>query len=218
MPREFNPLIRAGGFQEAEKLFVLAFEGEVTEKKYFQRLRKSPHFNPTGLIETVPLTKPPFSGNDPISLAKLLKAAKKEYRFKKTDEFWLIVDRDDWATIHRIDFNQLIQDFDQEGNFHLALSNPCFEVWFLLHYVDLTSCSPEELTQIEQNPKVGNKKYTSHRVASFSENGYSKNPPSNLCPRTKLAIHRAKLLDLANERYPSSVGTHVYKLVEKLIQ
>ncbi len=36
MPREFIPLVRKGGFLEAEKLYVLSYEGTLTEKKYFE--------------------------------------------------------------------------------------------------------------------------------------------------------------------------------------
>ena len=32
MPREFIPLIRRGGFENAEKFYILAFEGTVTER------------------------------------------------------------------------------------------------------------------------------------------------------------------------------------------
>lgn len=37
MPREPIPLIRQGGHFDAEKLFVLSYEGTVTEKKIFSR-------------------------------------------------------------------------------------------------------------------------------------------------------------------------------------
>ena len=54
MPRERTPLVRKSGFLEAEKFYVLAYEGDVTEKKYFEDLRQSPMFNNSGSIETIP--------------------------------------------------------------------------------------------------------------------------------------------------------------------
>lgn len=50
MPRESTPLVRKSGFWEAEKFYVLAYEGDVTEKKYFEDLRQSPMFNNSGSI------------------------------------------------------------------------------------------------------------------------------------------------------------------------
>lgn len=79
---------------EAEKFYVLAYEGDVTEKKYFEDLRQSPMFNNSGSIETIPLKKERNAGNSPLDVKKLLFKAKAEYNFRATDEFWLIIDRD----------------------------------------------------------------------------------------------------------------------------
>lgn len=96
MPREPKALVRDGGFLDAEKYFVLSFEGTVTEKRYFEALRTSDKFNDSGLIETIPLVrkKNEATGSDPISVKSLLKRAKENFNFKPTDEFWLIIDRD----------------------------------------------------------------------------------------------------------------------------
>ena len=99
MPRESTPLVRKSGFLEAEKFYVLAYEGDVTEKKYFEDLRQSTMFNNSGSIETIPLKKERNAGNSPLDVKKLLSKAKAEYNFRATDEFWLIIDRDDWEKI-----------------------------------------------------------------------------------------------------------------------
>lgn len=44
MPREAMSLVREGGFRNAEKFFILAYEGTVTEKRYFEGLRESTLF------------------------------------------------------------------------------------------------------------------------------------------------------------------------------
>ena len=119
MPREPIPLIREGGFKDAEKLYILSFEGEKTEVKYFNNFRQSEFFNDSGIIEIVPLKRAVNTGTDPLSVKRLLKKAKADYPFKKSDEFWLIVDRDDWETMHKIDFNQLVTDCNKEDNFFL---------------------------------------------------------------------------------------------------
>jgi hypothetical protein len=57
MPRERKELIRPSGFREAEKLFVLSFEGTRSEPRYFEGLRNSAYFNDSGIIEFVELTR-----------------------------------------------------------------------------------------------------------------------------------------------------------------
>lgn len=180
MPREPIPLIRKGGFIDAEKLFILSYEGTVTEKKYFEDLRKSSLFNNSGLIETISLKRPKDKGSDPINVKKLLQEAKKEFRFKTSDEFWLIIDRDLWETIHNHNFDKLVLDCKKEQNFFIAMSNPCFEIWLVLHLKGLNEFTEEEQKSIYENVKISNTK--NHIVTVISDlqgKGYNKRPDPN---------------------------------------
>lgn len=220
MPREPIPLIRKGGHIEAEKLFVLSYEGTVTEKKYFQDFRASIYFNNNGLIEIVPLKRPKDKGSDPFSVKKLLSSAKNEYGFKTTDEFWLIIDRDDWESSHKLNFDDLVTECKKEENFYLAMSNPCFEIWLVLHLKNLSEFTEEEQQLIFKNEKIHTKNYIDILVAQLQggDRGYNKRPNPNIyLPLTKTAIERAKSIDNLKEDYPKSIGTHLYKLIEKLI-
>ena len=218
MPRESLPLVREGGFKEAEKLFILAYEGEKTEPYYFNGLRGSDLFNDSGIIEIISLVRSNRSGTDPFSVKSLLKAAKSTFRFKSTDEFWLVVDRDHWETKHKHSFDQIISECEIEGNFFMALSNPCFEIWIILHFVDPSSWTNEQMAMIYENQKSGGKNYLSKYISTVLGKGYSKTPPIlDMLPFTQLAIDRAKMIDKF-DKYPKEVGTHIYKLVEKLIK
>lgn len=219
MPREPIPLVREGGFLEAEKMFVLSYEGKISEKKYFEDFRNSELFNDSGLIEIISLKRPTNRGSDPISVKKLLLEAKKEYRFKDTDEFWLIIDRDDWEEIHNHNFDKLVEDCKKENNFFLAMSNPCFEIWLILHLKDISEFDEEEKVKIMSNEKISNSKnYIDKALSEIQGRGYNKRPnPRIFLPLTKVAIGRAKELDNENQDYPKQLGTHIHKLIEKLI-
>lgn len=56
---------------DAEKLYVLLYEGTVTEKKYLEDLSHSELFNDNGLIEIIPLKRPKNKGSDPFSVKGL---------------------------------------------------------------------------------------------------------------------------------------------------
>ena len=221
MPREPIPLIIQGGLVDAEKLFVLSYEGTVTEKKYFQDFRASEYFNNNGLIEIVPLKRPNGKGSDPFSVKKLLNWAKKEYGFKISDEFWLIVDRDDWESIHKLSFDDLVAECKKEENFYLAMSNPCFEIWLVLHLKNLSEFTQAEQDLLLENAKVSSSKNHIDIVVGElqgGDRGYNKRPNPNIyLPLTNTAIQRAKSIDTLEEDYPKSIGTHLYKLIEKLI-
>lgn len=222
MPREFIPLIRPGGFVNAEKFYILAFEGTVTERKYFEDLRASKYFNDSGQIETISLKRGLHDGNSPLDVKALLSKAKREYNFRPTDEFWLIIDRDDWERIHRIDIDQVIEDCRSEMNFNMALSNPCFEMWLLFHLKKLSDFSEEEQKKLYENAPVSDKKHYIDMVLANTigdGRGYNKRPnPEIFLPRIRVAIINAIEVSEPGSYYPKKLGSDVYKLVEKLIK
>ena len=222
MPRESTPLIRKSGFLEAEKFYILAYEGDVTEKKYFEDLRQSSMFNNSGSIETIPLKKESKGGNSPLDVKKLLSKAKAEYNFRATDEFWLIIDRDDWAKIHHVDFEALYDDCEKEKNFFIALSDPCFEFWLILHLRKLEDIAEADKGKLLENEKVSAKHnfidlYLADCIGDGR--GYNKRPKASVfMPKVKEAIENAKLIRDLGKRIPGGLSTDVYKLVEKLIK
>jgi hypothetical protein len=222
MPRESIPLVRLGGFADAEKFYVLSYEGTKSEKKYFEDLRQSTYFNDSGQIETIPLKRPKNAGSNPISVRKLLSQAKNDYNFKSTDEFWLIIDRDDWEKIHKLDISALVEGCKKEKNFFIAMSNPCFEIWLILHLTPLSTFSEDEQRAIFENEKISAKKNHIDKVLATCINngrGYNKTPdPEFFLPKVYDAIINARSIANAEEDYPSKIGTDVYKLVEKLIK
>lgn len=220
MPREPIPLIREGGFLDAEKLYILSYEGEKTEVKYFNNFRQSEFFNDSGIIEIVPLKRESNTGTDPLSVKRLLKKAKSNYPFKKSDEFWLIIDRDHWETIHKIDFNKLVEDCNKEDNFFLAMSNPCFEIWLIMHLKDISEYNQDERKKLLENASVSRKKnHIDIVLGDLQATGYNKNPnPETFLPLTQTAIERASVLDNDDEPYPKDLGSQIYKLIEKLLK
>jgi hypothetical protein len=220
MPRERSEPVRKGGYLNAEKFFVLSFEGERSEPKYFEDLRKSGYFNNSGLIETIPLKRPANRGTNPLDVKKLLKEAKAEFNFKKTDEFWLIIDRDHWETIHKIDFQSLVSDCKKEENFFLAMSNPCFEIWLIMHLKDIEDFTQQEKEALLANAKISAKKnHIDNVLGDLLGRGYNKRPnPGVFLPKIHQAMERAEKQDLNNNDYPLELGTHVHRLIKKLIE
>ena len=216
MPRERIELFRESNSKLKEKIFILAYEGNKTEAKYFEALKETIRFN-NELIHLVSLKRPKRDTKSaPIHVFnKLKREAKDEYNFKVTDELWMIIDRDQWINIPEI--NTLCKN---EGNFYLALSNPCFEFWLLLHIKDKSEFSEEEIIKIYENRKSSaTKTYLKKLLGDLLEDGYNEsNPkPKRFFPYIDIAIVRAKGLDNPDEDFPTQLGSHVYKLVEKII-
>ena len=214
MPREREDLFRQSNSLEKEKIIVLAFEGNDTEEIYFEELKSSEIFD-DALIFLHLLKRPKSDTRSAPNhvFKKLKKEAKDEYNFKDGDELWMIIDTDRWKNIPEI-----IAECKKETNMFVAVSNPCFEFWLLLHLKDISEFSENELELILKNDKVTSKKnYIDLKITEILGSYNKSNPkPELFLPSINLAIERAKELDKNSEEYPKKLGSHVYKVVEKL--
>ena len=85
------------------------------------------------------------------------------------------------------------------------------------HLKELSEFTEDEQKLIFENKKISNKKnHIDVVLGDLQGIGYNKNPnPETFLPLTNIAIKRAKSLDV-NKDYPKKIGTHLYKLIEKL--
>ncbi|MDH3349393.1 MAG: RloB family protein [Desulfobulbaceae bacterium] len=175
------------------RLFIIATEGSKTEKQYFSMFG-----NKRCQVRVITNED---NKSAPAYILKQLKKFKNDYQLKGDDELWLMVDVDRWGNKHLAS----VASQAEHSKFKLAVSNPCFEVWLYLHYDNLK----------EQVITAGDMK----KKLQIILDGYnsSKLDTSKFVEHIDEAIIRAKKLDVnQDERWPSSIGTHVYKIVEKV--
>jgi hypothetical protein len=219
VPRERLEIFRVSNTKPKEKIFVLAYEGNNTEALYFEAFRETTLFNDDKIyLYSLRRAKGDTNSSPSHVFNKLKREVKEEFNLENADELWMIIDRDQWINISAI--NILCKE---EGNFYLALSNPCFEFWLLLHLKDISFYNPATQKKIFANNKIGRGKkrsYIKNLLNSIISGGYNEsNPmPERFFPYIKDAINRAKSMDDLSEDYPSKLGSHVYKLAEKIVK
>lgn len=236
MPYEFEPRVALPTTRTHGKFFILAFEGEQTEANYFEDFEKfdTPEYLNKGLEIKIERLEREQKGDgpNPKQVMKRLRnyKSKKEYILRDFDELWLIIDRDNWEMKHNINFKTLFDECNKEGNFFMALSNPCFELWLLLHWKGIEEYEEVEQRKISENKKVqvdwkGGKVYYLEKILTdeYEPRGikghYNKKDSAvHFLSSVVDAIQRAKALDNPPEDYPTRLGSHVYKLMEKLIK
>lgn len=213
MPREREEFFRESNTSEREKIIILAFEGNITEERYFSEFRNSNKFNNELIYLHLLKRKSNDTNSAPIHVFnKLKREAKDEFNFKKGDELWMIIDTDRWKGIP-----QIINACKELGNMFVAVSNPCFEFWLLLHIKDIQEYNDDELELLFKNSKVGNRNYVETKIIEVAGSYSKKNlRTDDFLPSIDMAVLRAKNLDQPMEDYPSKLGSHIYKLIEKL--
>lgn len=178
---------------------VIATEGQETEKQYFEIFKNPITVNPRIWVKVIPSEG---GRSSPEHILENLDKIKEEYTIGKRDELWLMVDVDRWGAKK---LSTITKEAKKKG-YGLAISNPCFECWLYLHFDDI---SEEKLfcSQIKKKLKEELGSYNSSNLNLDRFKG-----------RENDAVRRAKSMDKAPDaRWPLTVGSHVYRVVEKLI-
>ena len=216
--RSRNSLMRERheAFRDA-RLIVIASEGKDTEQIYFKALAKE-YTNPRVHVHILERSEDEQNSSSPEYVLKQLNNYKSLYELEADDELWLVVDKDRWTDAM---LSRVATECTQEVSMHMALSNPCFELWLLLHLEDASSLTPKEQKQWMENRRKSRntdpflKVRLRQKMGSYHESAYD--APA-LIAHVEKAIVRAKALDKnPADRWPQTLGTRVYLLVESVM-
>jgi hypothetical protein len=212
--KRFKPPSRASGNRDA-KLIIIATEGEVTEKKYFEDLAFA-YQRPDIYVKVLEKVNP---GSDPEAVITQLDDFRRQYsRRKNFDELWLVVDVDRW--------NQkklsAVGVMCIQKNYGYAVSNPCFELWLLLHLKSLGEYPLATLQEFRENkrthPKHGRTRLEIELISLLGSYNKSNPDTSKFIINVQIAIERTKALDVnMDHRWPNDLGSRVYLLAEKVV-
>ena len=118
-------------FKRDYRLFAIACEGSKREKEYFQQFEG---ISQRVLVEYIEDEE--YRTDPPSSPSHVLRRAV-EYAEKASlndeDSIWLVMDVDKWG--NKI-LNEVHDECNKRQNWHIVLSNPCFEIWLLYHTAD----------------------------------------------------------------------------------
>ena len=192
--RKKRPLNRDIPYLKDTTLFIIATEGAKTEDQYFTIFR-----NPKIQVEVITAID---NRSAPDYVLGRLDNFYEKYELDVNDELWLMIDVDNWKNRN---LANVCQQCLQKG-YRLAISNPCFELWLLLHHI-IPDYNEATCKQIKRALKDCLGSYNGSRL----DLGKYKDHVNN-------AIQNAKLLDVNSEdRWPQSLGTHVYRVVERIL-
>ncbi|MDE5783040.1 MAG: RloB family protein [Prevotella sp.] len=211
--RSRNSLMRERreAFRDA-RLIVIASEGKDTERIYFKALAKE-YANPRVHVHILERSESEQNNSSPEHVLKQLNDYKEQYELESDDELWLVIDRDRWTDAM---LSHVAKECAQDDYLHVALSNPCFELWLLLHLVDASLLTPEEQQQWMKNRRKSKsadpylKVRLRQEMSSYHESDYD---APMLIKHVEVAIERARALDKNSaDRWPQTLGTRVHLL------
>jgi len=186
---------RRAGFKKTKRLFVLSTEGTETEPIYFQEFRPGRD----GLFRLRILGNPTHKSHPAEVVHRLLEYQRHERPGTNT-EYWAIIDRDVWS---EADLHAAYKVASVHADFHIAMSNPCFELWLWLH---LRANRPF-------NDRHDCQRQLEREWLQFSKNNY---PAAELIPFMATACSRAEQITEPVHGLLEAQGTQVFELVRKL--
>jgi hypothetical protein len=130
MARKLSDLKRRRPFIAERQRFILICEGEKTEIVYFNALKaqyRGAHIS----IEYIAPAGAPITIKDKVkSRMDELRKEQRKNPSAKADTVWAVFDRDEHLKV-----TEAIARCESAGA-EVAYSNPCFEVWLILHHED----------------------------------------------------------------------------------
>lgn len=193
---------------KSARLIVIAAEGRNTENIYFESIRVSLCASDVH----VEVLHRDSNASNPENVYEQIRGFMAEYNIEDDDQLWIVVDKDKWKDKM---LSSVAQHCAQNDNLHFCVSNPCFELWLLLHIEDVASYSKEQRQELSINKKVNSqdtwlKKRMKDLTGHYRESDYN---AAALLLHIDTAIERARKLDVSPiDRWPQSIGTRVYLL------
>lgn len=188
MPRKNRGYKRGEPHRDAT-LFVIACEGAVREREYFEHLGEYSSRIRVKVLENINGNSAPKWVLD--SAARYID----ETGLNDGDQLWFVMDTDRWPDAQ---LRAIHKECEKKTSWFIALSNPCFEVWLFLHIDDIQNSTSTNCNELKT--ELGNK----------IPGGYNK---KTFIPRIRQAHDRSLALDTNPDHFiPEDMRTKMHLL------
>ncbi|EGQ9220379.1 RloB family protein [Vibrio parahaemolyticus] len=135
---------------------------------------------------------------------------------KGHDKVFVLVDKDRWQDKNLSTASTLCR---QKG-YDLIVSNPAFEVWLLLHFVDISSLPTDEIELIKNNEKLNPKQPESYLKLKLKEHidgfSYTSIKSQDFLPKINVAVENANKLDTPETGWEGGPFTQMNRVIKIL--
>ncbi|MEH6396262.1 RloB family protein [Pseudoalteromonas sp.] len=215
--RDFNTPDYTEELEEPKKVVIISCEGSNTEPEYFDAVKRKLSDNLKNLVEVDIVPKPPGDSEPTAVLNNLKEHVKNKYDFNEgSDILWLVIDRESVEARKR-NIKKIIPECNRDG-YSIALSNPLFEFWLLLHVTDITAYDSDVLIQNKWVNASKNRRYIDKELSTILPNGFNKrkgkfNQDIVSFENVKRALAQEKLFTTSYPEILDSLGSNIGELI-----
>ncbi|MUH97358.1 hypothetical protein GNP63_12505 [Aliivibrio fischeri] len=228
MPRESRNRDRRSANIEPKKL-IIAPEGVLTEVDYFNGIKTKLSRRFEQLLDIIVIKRGELeSSEEDIRFAigssspeRVLEYAenyieKIESEFDKSDdELCIVVDKDNWGDR----MLSSVKTLCNQKNYSLIVTNPCFELWLLLHHCDYTTLDQDIKNNIALNNKGPKeqraflKNFLKNYVTGFK---YDELNIDDFFDNIGVALVNSEKLSPPSVGWPNEVGSQMKIVFDKM--
>jgi hypothetical protein len=209
---------------EPERVIIISCEGRNTEPEYFETIKEKLSEYISVLLEIKIVPKNDNLSNPRDIVCNLENFIEDKYDYKSDyDEMWVVWDREK-VQDRKNKILEMIPEC-QEKNYHIALTNPLFEFWLLLHIVDISTYDRDTLYDNDWTTPSKNKRFLEKELSTqlCSVGGYNKKKDKfnkNIVSKENIqkALEQEKLFENDLEKIIDNLGSNVGELINKILK
>ncbi len=222
MPRDEKRIIRKKRANKFRTFFVIASEGRLSEPQYFGHIAS--FLDSTKKLGKQVIVEPLYrkdNASDFRRVLSLLDEYKSKYDLKEGDQLWCLVDADKWPEKNMAEAQRLCKQKEYE----FCMTNPCFELWLLLHHLDFKTLDEAAKNDLLKNAKASASKNHLEQVLrailkkEFGES-YRKGAISKIhLEKIPFALQQAFELELEQNHWTfDAFCTRIHVLLQQIFQ
>lgn len=221
--RGFNTPVYKEKSREPERVIIISCEGRNTEPEYFETIKEklANYISVILEIKIVPKTSNASEPKDII--CNLENYIVEQYDYKSDyDEMWVIWDREK-VEPRKVNILKMLPECKAK-NYNIAITNPLFEFWLLLHIVDISTYNRDTLYDNDWVTPSKNKRFLEKELLTqlYSAGGYNKKKNKfnkNIVTKENIqkALEQEKLFENELEKIIDNLGSNVGDLINKIL-
>ena len=205
--------------KEPQKIIIISCEGSNTEPEYFKAIKEK-LFDYIDVLLEIEIVPKEAGASDPKNIVcNLDEFIEEKYDYKSEhDEMWVVWDREKVESRKK----QILEMIPicKEKNYHIAMTNPLFEFWLLMHITDINLYNTDDLYKNEKVNTV--RRFIDKELSNILKDGYNKkknkfNKNIVTIENITRALEQEKSFETNLTKIIDNLGSNIGSLINKIL-